>query len=52
MGQQHHSYSIPGPAGRKSKMEHIRIGSGSRKICSSAPPVFRFLAVVRVREEE
>jgi hypothetical protein len=52
MGQQLSYYSIPAQAGRKSKMDYISIGSDSRKICSSVPPVFRFLAVVRAREWE
>jgi hypothetical protein len=51
MGQQRHSHFFSTQAGRKSKREHIRVGSDSRKICSSVPPVFRFLAVVRAREE-
>jgi len=33
----------------QAKEEYIRIGSDSRKICSSVPPVFRFLSVVRAR---
>jgi hypothetical protein len=39
-----------GAGGRKSRMVYIRRGSDSRKICSSVPPVLRFLAAVRARE--
>jgi len=43
--------SISAQVGKKPRMEYISGGSDNRKICSSVPPEFGFLAVVRAKDE-